>query len=223
MRVILLGTLWLAVALDRTSAEQVIVPKNLTELVRMSQAAIVGRIVDFGDLTSVNDVGSRGQVIGTDVYASYRISIDEVLFNRKVEGPALTPGQVTTITQRVDKRDAELFVSRQFPTLDTREYLLFLWLRPGSESWSMLWWPYQFHRSRSALEGADTVSPLPDGRSLLQRPGWLGPSVTVVAAGPDKVVPQWASLVAEVKRLSGQVSQRAQTPQRGRGVDRTPE
>jgi hypothetical protein len=189
--------------LEQKPEQSFLVPRNLEELVGFSQAAVVARIEGFGDLTSINDEGSRGEAIATDVFASYRVLIAEVVFNRKSEAPPLTVGEITTITQMVGKRDAELFLSRRFPPLDRREYLFFLWLRPGADSWSMLQWPLQFRRSASAPDTAEVAAKLPDGRSLLAAQ-WLGGSVQLTSTG-DKVVPAWGALVSEVKRLAAVV------------------
>jgi hypothetical protein len=187
--------------LEREPDQSYIVPRDLAQLVSLAQAAVVGRIVSFGDLSTLDDVGRQSQVMATDVFASYGVLISEVLYNRVADGPPLEPEVPSTITQWVDKRAAELFVSRSFPPLDGREYLLFLWLRPGAGSWSMLQWPLQFRRSGTAPEEAESAAALPYGGRLL-KPEWLDSSVPLIATGRDAVAPDWEGLVGEVKRLS---------------------
>lgn len=187
--------------LEQQPDQSYIIPQDLEQLVGFAQAALVGRIIDFGDLVSLNDVGSRGKVIGTDVFASYRVSISEVLFNRKAEGPPLEAGATATITQNVDRRGVELFLSRKFPPLDGREYVLFLWLRPGGNSWSMLQWPLQFRRSVGVPNGAESAAPLPDGRFLLHRE-WLDPALPIISTDRGTYSPEWSALKDEVRRLA---------------------
>ena len=190
-------------SLEKRPDQRYIVPRDLGQLVGFAQAAVVGRIVEFGDFVSVDDVSSDGRVMAKDVFASYRVSIAAVLFNRNAQGPPLKPGVTTTITQMIgSKREAELFDSRQFPSLDGREYVLFLWLRPGSSAWSMLQWPLQFRSSGPSAEVAESAMTLPDKRFLLTEK-WLDSSVPLIPQGPDKeAAPSWTGLINEVMRLS---------------------
>jgi hypothetical protein len=162
---------------------------------------VVGRVVSFGDLTFLEDRGSRGQVIGVDAFASYRVAIDEVLFSRQVgEGPVLGAGQTAVITQAVGGPEAKAFVKRELPVVKDEQYLMFLWHRPGAESWSVLQWPLQFRHSVRVPGGAEAVSLLPDKTSFVT-PERFGSSVPVIAQRDGGVIAQWSVLVTEVKRL----------------------
>ena len=168
----------------------------------MSQASVIGKVVSLGELSSLNDVDRSGRVLGTDVFASYRIEVSEVIFNKRgADAPALSSLQTMTITQTVGKREAEAFLSRKDPAIVGREYLLFLWHRPGAASWSMLGWSLQFRKSATVLGGAEPASTFSNGRTVASRE-FFGLTVPIAAATGDSVTADWAGLVAEVKRLS---------------------
>jgi hypothetical protein len=194
--------------LEQVSHQSYLLPDSLAALVKLSQAAVVGRIVDFGDLTFSEDTGSRGQVIGLDAFASYRVAISEVLFNRRnADGPVLAVGQTTVITQAVGGKEAKAFANGELPVMRDDECLMFLWHRPGSDSWSVLQWPLQFRHSTRAKGGAETVSLLPDKRNFMT-PERLGSLVPVIDQPDGRVIAQWSALLAEVKRLAVPVGPR---------------
>jgi hypothetical protein len=196
------GTEAIRRTLERMPERDRFIPTDIAMLVKLSHAAVVGKIAGFGELISLNDMSPTGKRIGTDVFASYEVYVSEVLFNKRtLDAPPLSINKSETITQPVSKSEAEAFVDHHGPAVVGSEYLIFLWYRPGASSWSMFEWPLQFRKSVTVPGGAEPAAAYSNG-FIVSRREWLGLSVPVVATAKDSVVPQWPAMLAEVKRLS---------------------
>jgi hypothetical protein len=176
------------------------VPQTLADLVSVAQAAVVARIESAGEIVWIEDVTPGGTYVGSDAFATYNVVIEEVLFNtHKEAAPALLAGN-SVLTQRLGREAAGEFIANRQPVRTNDRCLLFLWYRPGTADWSILQWPLQFRQSTGVEGGAEPVSPLPAGLSLL-RQDWFG-ALVAVTKSTQGAVPQWRALVQEVRRLS---------------------
>jgi hypothetical protein len=160
----------------------------LDALVEASAAAIIGRVVGTDGLTLREGVG----------YAGYRIAVDEVLFARSAAGvPPLVAGTDVSLSQRVGRDSAERFLARRLPVAATDTCLLFLGARPAGmalEGWSV-----QFRRAPGTPPTAETLG-APSLAAEMTKPHWFGPAVRMVDT-PRGAAPEWASLLAAVRRL----------------------
>ncbi len=189
--------------LEQSPEPLYIVPETLKALVDLSQAAVIGRIVGLGDLQFLDDTSSSGKLMGVDAFASYDVSVTDVLFMKHVAGaPVLPVGQTVVLTQVVSGREARAFVNRQLPVSVGQEYLMFLWHRPRASSWSALQWSLQFRHSATTPGGAESVAALPDTHHFLT-PTRLGASIPILSSsGNGALTVEWSALVTEIKRLA---------------------
>jgi hypothetical protein len=181
-------------------------PASLEELVRISQAAVIAKIIGPGDLKFQEEVTPGGTRLGRSAYASYSVVIREVLYNRLADAaPPIKTGSRVELSQPVGRHEAEAFLDKRTPATPSDEYLLFLWHRPGAGEWSILQWPLQFRKSGRGDGLADTLAS-PAELSWLT-PQWLGPSVPFVNSENGGVTPIWVPLVAEVHRVGAKQGQ----------------
>jgi hypothetical protein len=172
---------------------------HLDVLVDASAAAIVGRVVG-NDGFALRDVDSPySDRRGAFGYVSYRIAVDDVLFVRKATGvPRLAAGTVVALEQRVHGDGALRFFRRQFPVAAGDTCLLFLEAEPRGVTLSG--WTVHFRRTAGPTTTAETLGPESLATAMGTTPGWFGPAVRMVT-GPHGAVPEWESLLGEVRRL----------------------
>ena len=177
-----------------------VTPKNLQDLLNTSQAAVIAEIVGPGEL-NIEEISTPGTWLGPAAYASYRVIVRDVLYNRGADAPPLPAAGLADFTQRVGRNEAEAFVARRVPVVAHEECLLFLWHRPGAPEWSILQWPLQFRKSDQAPGFAEPIGKPTEVRWL--DAAWFGPSVPVTTAA-GRVLPMWPQLIDQVKRLGSQ-------------------
>jgi hypothetical protein len=175
-------------------------PRSFAELVRLAQGAVVVDIVGLGDIVFAPSSTREGHYLGTEAFTTYNVEIREVLFNRVLSAPPLAVGSRIDLTQLVGNELAEAFVSKQVPVVPGDHCVLFLWYRPGAETWSLLQWPLQFRQPNGPSDQAEPLSGRP-----WHNADWFGPAVPLVAGGqagaPGKVRLNWTALVSSAKLL----------------------
>ena len=172
----------------------------LDVLVAAAAGAIVGRVTgnEGFDLREVDcPYSDRRGVFG---YLRYRIAVDDVLFVRETPGaPRLATGTVVEIDQRVRADGALRFFTGQFPVGAGDTCLLFLEAEPHGVTLSG--WSVQFRRDAGPPATAETLGAPSLATAMATTPGWFGPSISRVDT-PRGSMPEWASLLAEVRRLA---------------------
>jgi hypothetical protein len=178
----------------------------LDVLVEASAAALVGRIVgtEGFELRDVDRPYSDRP--GPFGYVGYRIAVDEVLFRRGAAGPALlVAGTVVTLEQRVNGDSARRFFAGERPVAPGDTCLLFLEAEPRGFSpdeprgLTLAGWSVQFRRIPGSPPTAETLGHA-SLAAAMATPGWFGQRVGMLAT-PRGSVPEWQSLLAEVRRL----------------------
>jgi len=171
------------------------VPDSLEKLVARVPAVVIATIGEPGELkleeTKV-PTSTRTTVMG---YATYTVTIRDVLFNYAQNALPLTVGSTVVFRQLVGRENAEAFQARQIPVAAGDECLLFLW--SGPHGWQILNWHTQFRRSHDVPSAAEGLG-VP--REHLN-PQWLGSSIAYTKSA-DVIIPDWVSLTLEVRRLS---------------------
>jgi hypothetical protein len=178
-------------------------PESLERLVKGADAAVIAEISEPGELKLVAYTSPGGTPLGPLGFASYRVVMREVIYNRlQNAAPSLTPGSTIELTQLVGRSKAAAFLARRIPVAPGDQCLLFLWYPPKSDAWSILQWPLQFRKSQRFQGAAEPVAP-PEQVKWLDTM-WLGAAVPATTDG-SVAIPRWEPLVLEVKRLATQV------------------
>jgi hypothetical protein len=178
-------------------------PESLERLVKGAEAVVIAEIAEPGELKLVASTSPGGTPLGPLGFASYRVVMREVIYNRlQNAAPSLTPGSTIELTQLVGRSKAAAFLARRIPVAPGDQCLLFLWYPPKSDAWSILQWPLQFRKSQRFQGAAEPVAP-PEQVKWLDTM-WLGAAVPATTDG-SVAIPRWEPLVLEVKRLATQV------------------
>jgi hypothetical protein len=172
----------------------------LDVLVEASAAAIVGRVVG-NDGFALREVDSPySDERGSFGYVRYRIAVDDVLFVRSGAGaPPLAKGTVVELEQRVRADGALRFFRGQLPVGSGETCLFFLEAEPHGVTLSG--WSVQFRRTAGPTATAETLGAPSLAAAMATTPGWFGPSVRLMDT-PRGSMPDWESLLAEVRRLA---------------------
>lgn len=175
-------------------------PDSLGTLVKQAPAAVIGEVVEPGELKLEEVMVPRATSPSVFGYALYRVMIRDVVYNRlQVSAPPLVVGSEVELTQRVGREGAGRFMAKQIPLAAGDECLLFLWPRP--HGWGILDWPLQFRKSQRIPGTAEGLGP--PGAMAFLGTKWLGGTVPFALDG-DLVHPEWEALVTEVRRLGKQ-------------------
>jgi len=173
---------------------------TLARLVASVPAVVIAEMGHPGELKFEEILApgaTRASVFG---YATYQATIREILYNRRNKMvPALNVASIVEIRQRVGREGAREFVARQLPVSAGDECLLFLWFQP--HGWEILNWELVFRKSRVIPTAAESLGR--SGSTEFVTNEWLGKSIPY-ARIDDVVMPDWNSLVSEIRRLGTQ-------------------
>jgi hypothetical protein len=101
-------------------------PESLERLVKGADAAVIAEISEPGELKLVAYTSPGGTPLGPLGFASYRVVMREVIYNRlQNAAPSLTPGSTIELTQLVGRSEAAAFLARRIPVAPGDQCLLF--------------------------------------------------------------------------------------------------
>jgi hypothetical protein len=187
----------------------------LDVLVDAAAAAVVGRVAGSGGFALREVDSPYSDQPGAFGYVRYRIAVDDVLFIRTGAGaPPLAKGTVVELEQRVGGDGALRFFNGQRPVVAGDTCLLFLEAEPHGVTLSG--WSVQFRRAGGPTATGETLGGPALATAMATTRDWFGPSVRLVDT-PGGPMPEWTSLLAEVRRLaavdpSSEVWRRRRTP-----------
>jgi hypothetical protein len=102
--------------------EAYILPRDLADLVKTAQAAVVAVFGPFGQVRLVDDISKTGKLLAWDGFASYQVVIREVLYDRLTgSAPELSPNMQLELTQRVGRKGTEDLLRAKAPILESDE------------------------------------------------------------------------------------------------------